>query len=97
MYFTSPPVDAWAEEQATARVYRIGQERPVFVESLFTLGTIEERIVQLLEEKRRLFAEVFDEIGEDEHLLERVWLISLVCSDSLLPRAEWVLTRLRSR
>ena len=61
-----------AEEQATARVYRIGQERPVFVESLFTLGTIEERIVQLLEEKRRLFAEVFDEIGEDEQLLERL-------------------------
>ena len=66
-----------AEEQATARVYRIGQERPVFVESLFTLGTIEERIVQLLEEKRRLFGEVFDEIsedeiGDDERLLERL-------------------------
>ncbi len=66
-----------AEEQATARVYRIGQERPVLVKSLFTLGTIEERIAQLLKEKRRLFGEVFDkigedEIGEDERLLERL-------------------------
>ena len=56
------------EEQATHRVYRIGQERPVFVHALYSIDTIEERILQLLEEKQRLFGEVFDNIGEETPL-----------------------------
>jgi hypothetical protein len=52
--------------QASARARRIGQKRPVFATSLYALGTIEERVAALLEKKRRLFSEVFDEIsGED--------------------------------
>lgn len=57
-----------AEEQATHRVYRIGQERPVFVHSLYSVDTIEERILELLEDKRRLFGEVFDKVGDRDGL-----------------------------
>ena len=68
--------DLWwtpaAEDQATHRVYRIGQGRPVFVQSLHTLNTIEERIVDLLEQKRQLFDEVFDGISDDENLNKRL-------------------------
>jgi superfamily II DNA or RNA helicase len=51
-------VDRWwnpaVEEQATDRAYRIGQTKPVQVHRLLTIGTIEERIAQLLSHKRAL-------------------------------------------
>jgi superfamily II DNA or RNA helicase len=50
--------DRWwnpaVEDQATDRVHRIGQTRPVTVHTLVTAGTIEERIAVLLERKRSL-------------------------------------------
>ena len=46
-------------DQASARVRRIGQRRPVFVHSLYTRGTIEERVFRLLREKREVFRQVF--------------------------------------
>ena len=52
-------------DQASARVHRIGQERAVFIHSLYTVGTIEERIADLLERKRQLFEEMFGDITED--------------------------------
>ena len=54
------------EDQASKRAHRIGQKRPVFVTSLYTVGTIEERIFHLLESKRHLFREVFDDISSEE-------------------------------
>jgi SNF2 family DNA or RNA helicase len=55
--------DRWwnpaVEDQAINRVHRIGVEGPVTVTRMLTLGTIEERIHQVLEEKRELFARVF--------------------------------------
>ena len=50
-------------EQATSRAYRLGQERPVFETILVSPDTIEERILQLLERKRRLFREVVDQLS----------------------------------
>ena len=51
-------VDPWwnpaAEAQAIDRAYRIGQTCPVFAYRLVTKGTIEERVMQLQNEKRRL-------------------------------------------
>lgn len=51
-------VDRWwnpaVEEQATDRAYRIGQTKPVQVHRLITQGTIEERIAELLQRKRKL-------------------------------------------
>jgi hypothetical protein len=43
-----------AQQQASDRAHRIGQERPVTVYRLVTAGTIEERIVELHHRKREL-------------------------------------------
>jgi len=58
-------------DQATGRVYRIGQHRPVFANSLYTSDTIEERIADLLNKKRELFRDVFGEL-EDTQVGERL-------------------------
>ena len=56
--------DRWwnpaVEDQATDRAHRIGQEKPVKVFRLHTVGTIEDRIAELLEKKRDLFDSVIE-------------------------------------
>jgi SNF2 family DNA or RNA helicase len=51
-------VDRWwnpaAEAQATDRAHRIGQRRDVQVHTFVCLGTIEERVHQMLAEKREV-------------------------------------------
>lgn len=55
-------LDPWwnvaAEEQATDRAYRIGQKRPVSVVKLICHNSIEEKVVQLQENKRELYNQV---------------------------------------
>ncbi len=50
--------DRWwnpaVENQATDRAHRIGQTKTVFVHTIITEGTLEERIDRILEEKRRV-------------------------------------------
>jgi hypothetical protein len=50
--------DPWwnpaAEDQATDRAYRIGQDKPVFVHKLLCQNTVEERIHKLQQEKAKL-------------------------------------------
>ncbi len=50
--------DPWwnpaAEDQATDRAHRIGQDKPVFVYKLTTSGTVEEKIVAMQDRKREL-------------------------------------------
>jgi len=54
--------DRWwnpaVEDQAINRAHRIGAAGPVTVTRMLTVGTIEERINQVLEEKRELFAAI---------------------------------------
>lgn len=50
--------------QAEDRTHRIGQKKTVFVTTLMTTGTIEERVHLLLERKRALFNEVIDNLSE---------------------------------
>lgn len=58
------------ENQATDRVYRMGQKRGVQVFKLVTKGTIEESIAKLIEKKAHLIEEI---IGfDDEHLLKQI-------------------------
>jgi superfamily II DNA or RNA helicase len=56
--------DPWwnpaVENQATDRAYRIGQDKPVFVYKLVTVGTVEEKILDMQNYKAALFAGVFD-------------------------------------
>ena len=51
-------------QQAEDRTHRIGQRRPVYVTSLLTRGTVEERIAALVEQKRELFHQVMDPLTE---------------------------------
>ena len=60
--------DSWwnpaVQAQAEARAIRIGQTKKVFVSTLVAENTIEERIQQLLEQKRHLFAQVIDDLSD---------------------------------
>lgn len=64
--------DRWwnpaVEDQAVKRAHRVGQHRKVFVRRLYCQGTIEQRILQKLAEKRRLFAQMIDDEDRPEAL-----------------------------
>jgi SNF2 family DNA or RNA helicase len=47
-------------EQRVARVHRMGQSRPVRVVHLVTRNSIEERVLRVIDQKRALFAGLFD-------------------------------------
>jgi len=61
-------VDPWwnpaAEDQAMGRAHRIGQQRPVTVYRLVTAGSIEERIVELHQDKRSLADGILEGQGD---------------------------------
>ena len=63
-------LDRWwnpaVEEQATDRAFRIGQRRDVQVRRFVCVGTVEERIAEMIESKRALARAV---VGEGEHWL----------------------------
>ena len=62
--------DRWwnpaVEDQATDRAFRIGQRKNVFVHKFVAIGTLEERIDQMIEEKRRISGTI---LGADESWL----------------------------
>jgi superfamily II DNA or RNA helicase len=59
--------DPWwnpaAENQATDRAHRIGQDKPVFVYKLIAENTIEDRILDLQKNKQALADSIYDEAG----------------------------------
>ena len=63
--------DRWwnpaVEDQAINRVHRIGAAGPVTVTRFLTLQTIEERINQILEEKREIFDTIFSDTEPHKH------------------------------
>jgi SNF2 family DNA or RNA helicase len=62
--------DRWwnpaVEDQATDRAFRIGQKKNVFVHKFLAIGTLEERIDQMIEDKKKLAGSI---IGADESWL----------------------------
>ncbi len=62
--------DRWwnpaVEDQATDRAFRIGQQKNVFAHKFVTLGTMEERIDTMIEDKKRLSSSI---VGADESWL----------------------------
>ena len=64
--------DRWwnpaVEDQAINRAHRIGQTAPVIVTRFVTQGTIENRIAEVLDAKRRLFEELLAQNGPPPRL-----------------------------
>lgn len=62
--------DRWwnpaVENQATDRAFRIGQQKNVFVHKFVTLGTLEERIDEMIEDKKKIANAI---VGSDESWL----------------------------
>jgi non-specific serine/threonine protein kinase len=60
--------DRWwnpaVENQATDRAFRIGQTKNVMVHKLVTLGTIEDKIDEMIEKKQRLAGDIISGSGE---------------------------------
>jgi len=65
--------DRWwnpaVENQATDRAYRIGQKQSVFVHKMITLGTLEEKIDQMIEDKHALADSI---VESDENWLTEI-------------------------
>jgi SNF2 family DNA or RNA helicase len=81
--------DRWwnpaVENQATDRAFRIGQTRHVQVHKFVTLGTLEERIDEMLERKQNLSRQV---VGSGEN-----WITELTTDELkelFLLRQEWI-------
>ncbi|MCR4342446.1 MAG: SWF/SNF helicase family protein, partial [Patescibacteria group bacterium] len=60
--------DRWwnpaVENQATDRVFRIGQKKNVLVHKFITRGTIEEKINDMLREKAKISSDIIQVAGE---------------------------------
>jgi SNF2 family DNA or RNA helicase len=73
--------DRWwnpaVEDQAVNRAHRIGASGAVTVTRFLTLGTIEQRINEILEKKRALFDEVFGETATPSRGLSRDEVLTL--------------------
>ena len=88
-------VDRWwnpaVEDQATDRAFRIGQRRNVQVRKFVCVGTVEERIDAMIEEKRALAEQI---VGTGEG-----WLTELSTEDlrSVLPLSEDAVSRVMAR
>lgn len=66
VFLLEPSLDPAIEQQAIARVHRIGQERPVLVSRLLVEGTIEENVLRLQRGRQALFEEHPGEGGGGE-------------------------------
>ncbi len=65
--------DRWwnpsVEDQATDRAFRIGQQKTVFVHKFVAIGTLEERIDAMIEDKKKLAGAI---VGADESWLTQL-------------------------
>ncbi|MCQ2367462.1 MAG: DEAD/DEAH box helicase [Kiritimatiellae bacterium] len=64
--------DPWwnpfVEQQAVDRAHRIGQDKPVCVYKLVTAGTLEEKIVDIENDKRKSFDAIINGISSDKNM-----------------------------
>ena len=74
--------DPWwnpaAEAQATDRAHRIGQTRKVQSIKLIGTGTVEEKVLQMQDEKRELLGNLFGGEGDSESVMNLESLVELL-------------------
>ena len=77
-----PAFNPSLEDQATDRVYRVGQKKDVHVHSLFCAQTIEEHVRQIQAGKRRLARGIIDtaHIEKDSEALQEMFMDMLAHS-----------------
>ena len=72
VYIFEPWWNKAAEKQAIDRLHRIGQKKTVNSYSLITVGTIEEKMLQLQAQKSELFDELISaDTAVSKHLTEK--------------------------
>lgn len=80
--FAEPQIKPSLEQQALSRAYRMGQTRSVTVHRLLAVGTVDEAVCDLLEQKQALFDAFADESAVAEAEMssreEREWIRSLI-------------------
>lgn len=78
--------DRWwnpaVENQATDRAFRIGQKNNVLVHKCVTLGTVEEKIDDLIESKRNLASDMLDNIDSNLLAMTDAQILDLVKLDA---------------
>ena len=60
MIFLDTPYTSGVYEQAQDRIHRIGTKRPVFIYNLITKNTIDERILEIVEDKKAISDYIID-------------------------------------
>jgi len=64
--FAEEPYVYGDAEQAEDRIYRIGQDREVFIDNLLVANTVDERIYKIRENKRKVFNAIIDGVNLED-------------------------------
>ncbi|KAJ2479647.1 hypothetical protein IWW56_002960 [Coemansia sp. RSA 2131] len=87
VWFMSPIWQAARERQAIKRAHRLGQQRPVYIETLLTEGSIEEalwaRRQEISSEDSQLASKDIEEDGKMRNMLSNARFIDNDCSGAL--------------
>ena len=70
MIFVDTPYTAASYEQACDRIYRIGQNKKVFIITLITKDSYDERVKEIIERKEQLVGYLVDNIDIDNLVID---------------------------
>ena len=80
--FCEPQVKPTLETQAIARAYRMGQTQNVFVYRLLTENSIDERMMEMLESKQKLF----DDYAKDSYITDHATAAKDISEKSMVKK-----------
>lgn len=83
VFIVNPIWQSWIESQAIKRAHRIGQTRPVFVETLVLKDTLEDRMLQ-----RRKQMTVLEQTRAEKSILDDQTMEDIIKNEGFLPLPE---------